>query len=105
MVIYQDLHRGELDRFCDAMINIRKEVQDIEDGKLDKTNNVLKNAPHCLEEVTGDKWDHPYSREQAAYPMEYIKARGKLWPTVGRVNNVYGDKNLVTGIAKDYNNL
>eukprot|EP00831_Metopus_contortus_P032467 TRINITY_DN2621_c0_g3_i6.p1 TRINITY_DN2621_c0_g3~~TRINITY_DN2621_c0_g3_i6.p1 ORF type:complete len:304 (-),score=46.53 TRINITY_DN2621_c0_g3_i6:94-1005(-) len=63
---------GELDRFCDAMLEIRKEIREIEEGKMDKKNNPLKNAPHSLAHVTGDKWDHPYSREKAAYPLPYI---------------------------------
>lgn len=86
---------GELDRFCEAMIAIRREIQDVADGKLDKKDNPLKNAPHCLEHVTANEWSHKYSREKAAYPLSYIKERGKFWPTVGRVNNLLGDKKLI----------
>jgi len=83
----------ELDRFCDAMISIYNEIQDIISGKSDKENNPLKNAPHTAEHVTGDDWNHPYSRSQAAYPVEYIK-ENKFWPPVGRIDNSYGDRNL-----------
>eukprot|EP00826_Nyctotherus_ovalis_P037155 TRINITY_DN3373_c0_g1_i13.p1 TRINITY_DN3373_c0_g1~~TRINITY_DN3373_c0_g1_i13.p1 ORF type:complete len:1014 (+),score=306.37 TRINITY_DN3373_c0_g1_i13:1346-4387(+) len=86
---------GELDRFCEAMVSIRREIQDVADGKLDKKDNPLKNAPHCLEHVTADEWKHKYSREKAAYPLPYIKERGKFWPTVGRINNLLGDKKLI----------
>lgn len=84
---------GELDRFCEAMIAIRKEVQDIEDGKMDRQDNPLKNAPHCVEYVTGDDWAHSYPRTQAAYPLPWVRER-KFWPAVGRVDNAFGDKNL-----------
>ena len=83
---------AELDRFCDAMIAIREEISEIEVSK--DTNNVLKNAPHCLSHVTQDKWDHPYSRQKAAYPLPIVRER-KFWATVSRVDNVYGDRNLV----------
>ena len=96
---------GELDRFCDALIEIRQEIADIESGKLDKKDNPLKNAPHCLDHVTANEWKHPYSRQKAAYPLPYIKARGKFWPTVGRVNNLLGDKNLIPTFPKDYPHL
>lgn len=86
--------KEEIDRFCDAMIAIRKEIQDIEDGKSDKVDNALKNAPHTAEAVTSDAWDHSYSREQAAYPLAYIK-ESKFWPYVARVDNAFGDRNLV----------
>ena len=79
--------QGELDRFCDALLEIKKEIDEIAGGKADKTNNLLKNAPHCLDHVTKNEWKHPYSRERAAFPLPYIKARGKFWPTVGRINN------------------
>ncbi|MDZ4845329.1 MAG: aminomethyl-transferring glycine dehydrogenase [Chitinophagales bacterium] len=84
----------ELDRFCDALINIRKEIEEIEQHLADDKNNVLKNAPHTNEVVTSDKWNFPYSREKAAYPLEYLRTN-KFWTSVGRVNNPYGDRNLV----------
>ena len=86
--------KDEIDRFCDAMINIKREIQDIENGDLDITDNMLKNAPHTAEEVSKDEWDHSYTRSRAAYPLEVLK-ENKFWPPIGRVNNVYGDKNLV----------
>jgi glycine dehydrogenase len=86
--------KDELDRFCDALIAIRREIQDVVDGKVDAKDNVLKNAPHTAEEVTADAWSHPYSREQAAYPLPYVRA-GKFWPAVARIDNPYGDRNLV----------
>jgi glycine dehydrogenase len=84
----------ELDRFCDAMIAIRREIQDVADGKSDKTNNVLKNSPHTADVVLSDHWDRPYSRELAAYPLSYLRD-SKFWPSVGRLDNVYGDRNLI----------
>jgi len=86
--------REELDRFCEAMIHIYKEMQEIAAGKADKEDNVLKNAPHTAEEVTSDNWEHAYSREQAAFPADYIRFN-KFWPAVARVDNTYGDRNLV----------
>lgn len=86
--------QSELDRFCDAMISIRKEVEAIENGKADKTDNVLKHAPHTASVVTADEWSHAYSRQQAAYPLPYVRAN-KFWPSVGRVNNTHGDRNLI----------
>ncbi|WP_300487450.1 aminomethyl-transferring glycine dehydrogenase [Flavobacterium sp.] len=86
---------GELDRFCDAMISIRKEI---ENATADDTNNVLKNAPHTLAMLTADRWDFPYTREKAAYPLEYI-AENKFWPSVRRVDDAYGDRNLVCSCA------
>lgn len=84
----------ELDRFCDALISIREEIKEIEEGKIDKENNVLKNAPHSISKMTSSEWDHPYSREQAAFPREWVRTR-KFWVPVGRVDNAYGDRNLV----------
>jgi len=84
----------ELDRFCDAMISIRKEIADVESGKADKKNNVLKNAPHTADMCLSDSWSFPYPREYAAYPLPYLRER-KYWPTVGRLDNVYGDRNVV----------
>ena len=86
--------RAELDRFCDAMISIRKEISDIETGALDKNDNMLKNAPHTAEEMAGDEWKHSYSRIRAAYPVKSLK-NNKFWPPVGRVDNTYGDRNLI----------
>lgn len=85
---------SELDRFCEAMIMIRKEVEAVETGIMDRTNNPLKNAPHTADVVTSDVWDYPYTREQAAYPLPYLRTN-KFWPSVGRLDNVYGDRNVV----------
>ena len=86
--------KEELDRFCEALIAIRKEITEIENGVADRENNVLKNAPHTAEKVIADQWDLPYSREQAAFPLPWVRAR-KFWPAVGRIDNAYGDRNLV----------
>jgi glycine dehydrogenase len=86
--------KAELDRFCDAMIAIRNEVEEVINGTADKTDNVLHNAPHTAAMVIADDWKHSYSREKAAFPLPYVKA-GKFWPSVGRVNDTYGDRNLV----------
>lgn len=86
--------KEELDRFCDAMLSIREEIREIEDGKQDAEVNVLKNAPHTASEVTGDEWHFNYSRQKAAFPLPYVRAN-KFWPTVARVNSTYGDRNLV----------
>ncbi|MNK11765.1 Glycine dehydrogenase [compost metagenome] len=85
----------ELDRFCDAMISIRKEI---ENASADDKNNVLKNSPHTLAMLTADTWDFPYTREDAAFPLEYI-AENKFWPSVRRVDDAYGDRNLVCSCA------
>lgn len=85
--------KAELDRFCDAMLAIRAEAQDIEDGKIDGENNPLKNAPHTVEDLVGE-WDRPYSREQACYPPGAFRV-DKYWAPVNRVDNSYGDRNLV----------
>ena len=86
--------KAELDRFCDAMINIHDEIKVIEDGRADKKDNILKNAPHTLSAICADEWTRPYTRQAAAFPLPYVKAN-KFWPAVGRVNNTYGDRNLV----------
>jgi glycine dehydrogenase len=83
----------ELDRFCDAMISIRREIADVEEGRADRTNNVLKNAPHTMAEVISD-WSYPYTRDEACFPLKGY-ATAKYWPTVKRVDNVHGDRNLV----------
>jgi glycine dehydrogenase len=86
--------KEELDRFCDALIEIRKEIGEVESGQADKENNVLKNAPHTAAVITADQWDKPYSRQKAAYPLPYIR-EAKFWPSVGRIDNAYGDRHLV----------
>jgi glycine dehydrogenase len=86
--------KEELDRFCDAMISIREEIREIEQGKADKQQNVLKLAPHTAQVALSDTWNRPYSRQKAVYPLEWVKA-GKFWPSVSRVDNAYGDRNLV----------
>ena len=86
--------KEELDRFCDAMLSIREEIREIENGTQDAEVNVLKNAPHTASEVIGDNWTYNYSREKAAFPLPYVKAN-KFWPTVARVNSTFGDRNLI----------
>jgi glycine dehydrogenase len=86
--------KAELDRFCDALIAIRREIEDVITGKADPKDNVLKNAPHTAAQVASDRWTHPYSREQAAYPLPWVRA-SKVWPSVGRIDNPYGDRNLM----------
>lgn len=86
--------KSELDRFCDAMIAIYNEIQDIASGKLDKNDNPLKNAPHTQFAIIADEWNHSYGREKAAFPLPYTRSN-KFWPSIGRVNNTYGDRNLI----------
>src|SRR5580658_7406414 len=86
--------KGELDRFCDAMIAIRAEIRAVEEGRASRDDNPLKNAPHTALTVTASEWTHPYSREQAAFPTAATRAR-KFWPAVGRINNAQGDRHLV----------
>lgn len=86
--------KGELDRFCDALISIRGEIQAIMNGEADRDNNVLKNAPHAVQDVASDDWAHPYSRERAAFPLPFVR-ENKIWPAVARINNPHGDRNLV----------
>ena len=86
--------KAELDRFCDALLSIREEIKSIEDGNADKKDNPLKNAPHTQHEVTADEWTHPYSRKEAAFPLYYVTLN-KFWPSVARVNNTHGDRNLI----------
>ncbi|MBD2086077.1 aminomethyl-transferring glycine dehydrogenase [Coleofasciculus sp. FACHB-542] len=86
--------KEELDRFCDAMISIRQEIAEIESGKMDAQDNVLKNAPHTAEALMTSEWNHSYSREQAAYPAPWTREH-KFWPTVGRIDNAFGDRNFV----------
>jgi glycine dehydrogenase len=84
----------ELDRFCHAMISIRQEIADIESGKADKADNVLKMAPHTAAELCADEWSHAYTRTEAAYPIDGIVGN-KFWPSVARVDNAFGDRNLI----------
>ena len=85
---------AEIDKFCDALINIKKEIKMVQNEVFDKDDNPLKNAPHTNLELSSDSWTHKYTREQAAYPLHYLKAN-KFWPPVARVDNVHGDRNLV----------
>ncbi len=87
-------NKAELDRFCDALIAIREEIREIEDGRASKTDNVLKNAPHTAAAVVSDAWNRPYGREKAAFPAPWVR-QNKFWPPVSRVNNSYGDRNVV----------
>lgn len=86
--------KEELDRFCDTLIEIRNEIHEIEAGKADRDNNVLKHAPHTAAVVTADEWNRPYTRQKAAYPLPFVK-HAKFWPAVSRVDNAYGDRNLM----------
>jgi glycine dehydrogenase len=86
--------KHELDRFCDAMISIRHEIDNVEKGISDKTDNPLKNAPHTASVITANEWEHPYTRQKAAFPLPYVAAY-KFWPSVGRVNDTYGDRTLI----------
>jgi len=90
--------KAELDRFCEAMIAIRHEIQEIEDGKANPENNLLKNAPHTASEVTAEVWDRPYSREKAVFPLSWVKAN-KFWVSVNRIDSAYGDRNLFCSCA------
>ena len=86
--------KAEIDRFCDALIAIRGEIQAIEDGQLDREQNPLKRAPHTAETLLSDRWDAAYSRELAAYPAAWSREH-KFWPIVGRIDDAFGDRNLV----------
>ena len=86
--------KAEIDRFCDALLAIRKEIATIENGEADKTNNILKNAPHTVQAVSAEEWKHSYSREEAAFPLDYLRT-SKFWPSISRVNDPYGDRTLV----------
>ena len=86
--------KEELDRFCEAMLAIRDEIEEVVTGRADPKDNVLKNSPHTIGEVAGESWSHPYSREKAVYPLPFVKAN-KFWPAVGRINNPYGDRHLI----------
>jgi glycine dehydrogenase len=86
--------KAELDRFCDALLSIREEIKAIEEGRADKKDNALKNAPHTQAVVTADEWKHSYTRQEAAFPLYYV-TQNKFWPSVARVNNTHGDRNLI----------
>jgi glycine dehydrogenase len=86
--------KAELDRFCEAMISIRKEIKEIEDAKFDKTDNVIKNAPHTCKLVVADNWTKPYTRQKAAFPLAWVRDN-KFWPSVAKIDSAYGDRNLV----------
>jgi len=86
--------KAELDRFCDAMISIHDEIAAIGSGRSDRNDNLLKNAPHTMQMICSDEWTHTYSRHEAAFPLAYV-ARNKFWPSVARINNTYGDRNLI----------
>ena len=86
--------KGELDRFIEAMVSIRKEIEDIKNNELDQHDNLLKNAPHTAQLATTDEWNFPYSRKDAVYPADYLKD-AKYWVPVRRIDDAYGDRNLV----------
>jgi len=86
--------KAELDRYCDALISIRQEIAEIEEGRLPQDNNPLKHAPHTMEVIAQSEWPHPYSREQAVFPAPWLRDH-KFWPAVSRIDSVYGDRNLV----------
>ncbi len=86
--------KSELDRFCEVMISIHEEITEIINGEADKNDNPLKNAPHTVEDLVKDNWEHAYSREKAGFPLPGIR-ENKFWPSVGRIDNAYGDRNLV----------
>lgn len=87
--------KDELDRFCEAMISIRAEITEIEEGRMDKRVNPLKMSPHTQKQIISDEWNRPYSREKAAFPAIFVKPETKMWPTVARIDDMYGDKHLV----------
>ena len=86
--------KAELDRYCEALMAIRREIEAIEEGKLPRDDNPLKNAPHTIEVVTNSHWSHSYTQEQAAFPAPWLRDY-KFWPSVARIDNAYGDRNLV----------
>jgi glycine dehydrogenase len=86
--------KAEMDRFVDALVRIRAEIRAIEEGRMDAQNNPLKNAPHTVDQIVAPEWNHPYSREEAAFPAPWVAER-KFWPHVARVDNVFGDRNVV----------
>jgi glycine dehydrogenase len=96
--------KAELDRFCNALLSIKNEIDLIAKGEFDAISNPLTNAPHTLLELSSDDWLHSYTREQAAYPLEYLKHGNKFWAEVGRVDSAHGDRNLICVCApiEDY---
>ena len=86
--------RDELDRFCEALVSIRGEIQEVVDGEADAVDNVLKNAPHTAAEATANTWFHPYSRSRAVYPRPFVRDQ-KFWPAGGRIDDAHGDRNLL----------
>ena len=90
--------KEEIDRFIEVMINIKQEINAIITGEADKENNPLKNAPHTINVLFADEWDRPYNKQTAAFPLNWLK-EAKYWPTVGRVNDAYGDRNLICSCA------
>jgi len=90
--------KAELDRFCDAMIAIRSEIDEVVDGRVKAEESVLRNAPHTMQLIVNDEWDFLYSREKAVYPLNWVRDR-KFWPSVRRVDDAYGDRNLVCSCA------
>jgi glycine dehydrogenase len=86
--------RAELDRFCDALLSIREEIRAVEEGRADRKSNLLKHAPHTQDVLLTEGWNRPYSRETAAFPLPYVR-ENKFWPSVSRINNTHGDRNLV----------
>jgi glycine dehydrogenase len=93
--------KEELDRFCDALISIRSEIQEVADGRMTLEDNILVNAPHTQEALLKKDWNKPYSRERAAYPAPWLRELGKFWPTTARVDNVYGDRHLVSTLVEE----
>jgi glycine dehydrogenase len=95
--------KQELDRFAETLIAIKQELEEIKAGKADKSDNVIKNAPHTAAEVTGNEWKHSYDRQKAAFPLAWI-GYNKFWPTVSKIDSGYGDRNLVCSCApiEDY---
>jgi glycine dehydrogenase len=92
--------KAELDRFCEAMISIHAEMVRVESGEVDASNNVLKRAPHTATVVTADGWDRPYTRSEAAFPAPWVR-ENKFWPSVSRIDNVWGDRNLFCACAPE----
>jgi len=84
----------EIDRFCDALLQIREEIREVEEGDADRTDNVLKNSPHTMDDIVLGQWDRPYSKEKAAFPTRYVRDN-KHWPFVGRIDSAYGDRNFI----------
>jgi glycine dehydrogenase len=95
--------KAELDRFIDSMLSIHKEIEAVTTGKMDKENNALKNAPHTAKVLMKPEWNHPYSREDAAYPLPWLRDN-KFWPTVSRIDNTYGDRNLICSCNAAFGN-